>query len=323
MRYFLSFIMVVAAFESCTAHNVGVQAIGLELFSPQDTDILAGQLASVRRPMELAVLPFEFRGASFAGTQPIGFNDPVFTNSKRVSTYALENNPSSFTLSIHLYFAHGGDGRPMFRYSAFQRNSTGGFINNAAQDISFREEIRARALRTAEFLNGLWAWANGKGIVSRLRLVTIPELEDSATPSQWIDCQRFIREVYATRGAITLFRRSVHGGDRSRPAGFYYEKHGQTSVIANIAAGDTYSNDGADIAYSDLPTTTSTTIKHSTFCSASAAAVRNGKSTLYWRNSFNGKRNVQPHLRGVLTPFTHTQYGAKEQTALWIYLNTF
>ena len=322
MRILLFFVAILIS-DLASAQSVGVQAIGLEKFSAVDTDILAGQMATVRRPMELAVLPFEFRGSVFAGTQPVGFNDPVFTNSRRIATYVLENNPSTFTLSIHLYFAHPGDSRPLFRYTAFQRTTSGAFVNNSAADIAFRDEIRARAVRTAEFLNGLLAWANQRGIVSRLRLVTIPQLEDSATPTQWLDCQRFIRETYASRGAITLYRRSVHGGDRTRPPGYPYEKHGVTSVISNIAAGDTYSNDGADISYSNLPTTTSTTISHSAFCAASAVAVRSGKSTLYWRNSFNGPRGVQPYLRPVLTPFSNSTYGPTEQSALWIYLNTF
>jgi hypothetical protein len=306
------------------ARNVGVQAIGLEKFSSRDADILAGQMATVPRPMELAVLPFEFRGKAFAGSRTIGFDDPVFANTRRVATHVLENNPSTFTLSIHLYFAHPGDKRPIFRHGAFARTSSGGFENNSRDDVAFRDEIRSRALRTAEFLNGLRAWAAQRGLDDRLRLVTIPELEDGATPRQWLDARRFIQETYASRGAESSYRRSVDGGDRSRPPGFPYEKHGEPSTITKqIDSGDTYSNDGIDIAWRNLPVATSSSITLDDFCASAATAAAGGKTTLYWRSSFNGPRGTQPYARSTLRPFTNKQTGPNERTALWIYLNGF
>ncbi len=318
-------VLILAQGQISRGQNVGVQAIGLEKFTAMDADILAGQLASVPRKTELAVLPFEFNGPSFAGTKAIGFDDPVFARTKRVATYTLANNPNRFTLTLHLYFSHTGDRLPPFRYSALRRTPSGGYQNNSGKDVAFREELSARALRTAAFLNDLWRWANNQGIVSRLRLVTVPELEDSASVSDWMFAERFVRETYLSVGAITEFRRSVHGGDRNRPNGFGVEKHGDVNAINSLASGDVYSNDGLDIDLSGVPSNSTTKIAFPVFLQRAASATRQGRTVLYWKGSFNGYglRHISPHLRPALTPFTHPHYGAREQEALWSFLNRY
>ncbi|NJN92036.1 MAG: hypothetical protein HC878_17835 [Leptolyngbyaceae cyanobacterium SL_5_14] len=332
----LAFVLVFTFQGNALAQNVGIQAVGLARWHSTDVRQLSNLLVRAGGRTEVAYLPFEFTLDEEYDPNVNPLDDPPFVSARNLVMRTLPRISGTLTLTTQLYFHNSptdDNYQVPFRWAAFERERDGvcpnnppsarGFCNNTSLDRRFRQLYRTRCRRNARFLNELYAWAVRNGSVSKLGLVTIPDLEDNApTLRQYQDTQRFITETYAEVGASTQYRRSLHEGNMSRPRGTPLERHGTTSIISELSSGDVYSNDGTDINI--------TNEEFDRYLDAQRTALQMEYSVLFWRKAYNqplqssseDARSTPPSERGTLRPLTNKEFGRAETAALQRVLQT-
>ena len=139
--------------------------------------------------------------------------------------------------------------------------------------------VQSRASAFNTFSHGIVSWAQARGLAGKLRLICIPVLEDhSPSNNAYIRLLSLVRPRI-TAPAVTYARSPISASNannlRIPGVAWGIELHSLSIPgAANFGAGDTWSNDGGDVAIA-------------TFASRARTALATGVDAYFWHWSMN------------------------------------
>lgn len=277
-------VAVVVGFVGATAREAsaadqGMQFIGASKATQRDILIAAQELARGGGNRQCSALPFEFNPHN-----PFG--------NLTVLAQLVTPEVSSFRISVYLaFFPHDAQGNA--DQSAFWA-SWATNRPNAAQ-IKIRQAFLDRVQATDIWVETIRSWAVQNGQENALHITVVPVLEDRC-PSSTAFSNLLValkNQQIADGSGLTLLRRSCLSDFLFRTSGVSLELHGVWSdVKGQLAAGDTWSNDGDSVA-------------PNAFLPDQHNALGRNVNVLFWSAPYNGS----PHLRDnwasrTVNPFT-------------------
>lgn len=268
-------------------NRTGMAAIGFSAFSPADVDQSASSFAAcpASTSCEIAVLAYSFGG---------------FENLDRFVRAVLPAYRNNQTLVVTVYLDDGANRDNNADWCWFRKGTSATSFWTAVRnnDLVFKRDWQNQvASPYGTFATRIRAWANMKGLGSRLSLVVVPVLEDGNNGANiapgWA-YQRLIEWTTAVIPANIGIRRNSTASTADRIPGAAMEFH--RDRVGSLIRGDVITADGVRNGQGFTDDTE--------WIGFQRQVLSRSASALFWWPSFNGPRTGPPWTRGTLRPLT-------------------